>query len=635
MDVLNLKEADAVAKFGAKAANLAKLIQADLPVPEGIVVGLDGFSSNGLTDSAKHKVLEYASNSVRYAVRSSSLSEDAEDASWAGQFETYLNVEQADLIEKIEACHKAVELRAKAYAMHTSKNDIFKIAVIVQKMIEPNYAGVLFTQDPVSGSNNFVIEYVNGLAEKLVSGTVNPKKVSISETESPNVPFNLKKLSELARQIEHIFGKAQDIEWASKGQKIWLIQARPITTKPYQAKGHYLGEPNELFYWGPSRGTPLYMGDFMIAAEKFFMSSFAEPTMPNPPKTLVLFYEGKVVWLINEQAFADFTKACFKKYLEQKRFERDYKAWHSSQKDSYNALFDAWEHTLFAEFSLYGAREVVNRLLERLDVKERQTIWAVFTNPDSPTFLSRIDEELIRTEDPKAMAKKYPWIADGYDGLGSAEKYFTRRLTQLIDDNSVEQSYLEDTEKKRRELIQKNSLTEQEVEALNLTRKIAEFMDERKAWMMQTRKLIKKPLTKIQYGWVYQDGKATVIDAQDSEQLWQRYINFKSSSETLGGIVASTGNKHFISGEVAIALGPTDPVGKDKILVVPATSPTYVPMMRNARALVTDHGGMMSHAAIVAREFNLPCIVGTKQATKQLKNGDKVVLDLLKGKIIH
>ena len=55
--------------------------------------------------------------------------------------------------------------------------------------------------------------------------------------------------------------------------------------------------------------------------------------------------------------------------------------------------------------------------------------------------------------------------------------------------------------------------------------------------------------------------------------------------------------------------------------------------MRKARALITDHGGSMSHAAIVAREFNLPCIVGTKQATKIFITGDEVILDLVRGEI--
>lgn len=88
-----------------------------------------------------------------------------------------------------------------------------------------------------------------------------------------------------------------------------------------------------------------------------------------------------------------------------------------------------------------------------------------------------------------------------------------------------------------------------------------------------------------------------------------------------------------MNGEVVVVTSPTDIAEDGRIVVVPSTSPSYVPLMRKAKALVTDHGGMMSHAAIVAREFNLPCIVGTKQATKVLKNGDKVVLDLVKGEV--
>ena len=72
----------------------------------------------------------------------------------------------------------------------------------------------------------------------------------------------------------------------------------------------------------------------------------------------------------------------------------------------------------------------------------------------------------------------------------------------------------------------------------------------------------------------------------------------------------------------------------DKILVCPMTSPSYVPLMRKSKAIITDHGGTMSHAAIVAREFGLPAIVGTKIATNTLKNGDKVMLNLLTWEIV-
>lgn len=131
----------------------------------------------------------------------------------------------------------------------------------------------------------------------------------------------------------------------------------------------------------------------------------------------------------------------------------------------------------------------------------------------------------------------------------------------------------------------------------------------------------------------FEDGKVTLIDEDSTHELWQRYVDFKASTSAVSGIVASNGGKHFINGEVAIVTSPTDVVPDGKIVVVPSTSPSYVPLMRKAKGLVTDHGGMMSHASIVAREFNLPCIVGTKQATKVLRDGDKVVLDLVKGEV--
>ncbi len=213
--------------------------------------------------------------------------------------------------------------------------------------------------------------------------------------------------------------------------------------------------------------------------------------------------------------------------------------------------------------------------------------------------------------------------------LGNAESYFAKRL-EIVADGVAKNV---DNASKRKELTEKLALTADEVSALTLARKLAEFMDDRKAWMMQTRRLITQSVGSIEHGWFFADGKVALIGEDNTHELWQRYVDFKTSTSAVAGIVASNGGKHFINGEVAIVTSPTDVVPDGKIVVVPSTSPSYVPLMRKAKALVTDHGGMMSHAAIVAREFNLPCIVGTKQATKVLVSGDKVVLDLIKGEV--
>jgi phosphohistidine swiveling domain-containing protein len=640
-DVLPLVEvSDAEAStVGGKATNLAKLLQAGLPVPNGIAVGLGAFSEDGsLSDEAKQQIAQHLKQDILYAVRSSALAEDAEGESWAGQFETYLDTKPEDVLAKVELCHNSAKSRATAYAEDKGASDAFDIAVVVQEMLKPEYAGVLFTKDPVSGEDTLVTEYVAGMGEELVSGRADPKRVVINTDEAVEAPFDTKQLAELAAKVEQLFGVPQDIEWVWVDNKIWLVQARPITTQQEGRTGYYLGEPDELFYWGPSRAQPMYMSDFMVAVERFFTEMADDPNMPNPPKCIALFYDDKNVWLMNPQAFSEFAEGTFEAYEKLNRLDEDVASWQAATdqleklagSELTDKLVEAWFHTEFAEFSLYGAETVLIKKLERFDSATRQEVWGAFTTPDTPTFLSRIDSELAECQDPEAMANKYPWIQNGYDGVSSdAVEYFKKRLN--IVGSEVQKP--QDFEVKRSELTEKLQLTDEEVNMLTLARRLAEFMDDRKAWMMQTRRLVTQIIGNIEHGWFFNDGKASLIDEDDTNELWQRYIDFKASTNAVLGVVASNGGKHFVNGEVVIVNSPSDSVEDGKIVVVPSTSPSYVPLMRKAKALVTDHGGMMSHAAIVAREFNLPCIVGTKQATKVLQTGDKVVLDLVKGEV--
>jgi phosphohistidine swiveling domain-containing protein len=228
------------------------------------------------------------------------------------------------------------------------------------------------------------------------------------------------------------------------------------------------------------------------------------------------------------------------------------------------------------------------------------------------------------------MAKKYPYIQDGYDGAATgAVKYFTKRLREIRNQTASRPNAAE----LRISVADKYHLSGPEIKSLNLARKIAEFMDERKEWMMKTRRQMKKPLIDIKHGWFYKGGEIELLDRPTTESLWQSLVDFRDVTGDISGIVACDGGKYLISGECVVMERPDVACPKRKIIIVPFTSPDYVPLMKQARAIVTDHGGMMSHAAIVARELNLPCVVGTKNATKTLKNGDKITIDLLTGKI--
>lgn len=629
---------DETAKYGNKAANLARLVQAGLPVPSGVAVSLEAFDEFGALKPNVVTSLQQLSPDYVYAVRSSALGEDADGASWAGQFESFLNIPFEKLQSTIEACHASAKLRAQEYALETKASvDTFKIAVVVQQMLIPDYAGVLFTVDPVSGAQHFVAEYIEGLGEELVSGRVDPTRIVLDGNQT--APFDTKQLADLGKKVVDLFDTPQDIEWASAEGKVWLLQARPITTLSEKRQSYYIGEPEELFYWGPTRAKPLYMSDFMAAADRLFIWMASEPELPTPPKSVTLFYDNKMVWLNNAAEFAQWTEDTFEAYLKFRNLDDDINAWHQlkdllpslTDPDFTNSLVDAWFCTIFAEFSLYGAESALSKRLTRFDADTRQQIWTAFTVPDQETFIGRIDRELAQTQDPEMIATKYPWINDGYDGPGDGvEDYFKKRLAIVGTNVGAQEDYYE----QRKRLTAQLDLTDDEITALTMARRLAEFMDDRKAWMMQSRRLLTQNCSNITDGWFF-DGvsESSLIDVEDTAELWQRYVDFKASTNAVSGIVASNGGKHFVNGEVFVVSNPTDAVPDGAIVVVPFTSPSYVPLMRKAKALITDHGGIMSHAAIVAREFNLPCVVGTKQATKVLKTGDKVVIDLVRGEI--
>ena len=618
-------------KIGGKARNLAILTQNGFHVPSGFVISTDAFiNNNKLSEESMDYIESLLDKDSEYAVRSSAMVEDAANESWAGQFESYLNVKPEEIIDKIYECHNSKKDRAVSYA---NGEDVFDIAVVVQKMINAEYAGVVFSKNPVNGEDEIITEYVKGLGEDLVSGKKDPIQVIISDDlEKDNIPFDIMILKEYVNKIISVYnGIPQDIEYAVSEGNIYILQSRPITTNKEKDKEVIeLGSPEDLFYWGPSKAESIYMSDFFSGMEEFFDMLNKNEDMPKPPVTLCLFSNHQMVWLNNSEDFGNFVKEIFLYYEKNIDIDEDINKWNELKNKD---LVKAFNKTEFAEFALYGAEgEIFNRL-SRFEDKVKRDILTAFATPEDETFLNRLDRELVEKNNYKEMAKLYPWICDGYGGvkgINESEKYFEERLNVLNGKIPEKTNYIE----KREELLSKYDLTSEELKSLELLKKLVKYMDDRKAWMMSSRRDIKNNLSNIEYGWYYDGKKSKYLSSEETDKLFDRYVMFQSATGVLKGMVASSGNYHFVSGEVVVIDDSTKQVDEDKILVCPMTSPSYVPLMRKAKAIVTDHGGAMSHAAIVAREFGLPAIVGTKTATKVLKTGDKIMLNLLTGEII-
>ncbi|MFA5995090.1 MAG: PEP/pyruvate-binding domain-containing protein [Patescibacteria group bacterium] len=228
-------------RAGGKGAALGELIQAGLPVPPGFVILAATFKQN----LPEQQILEQFDklNVIQVAVRSSAIMEDGQQAAWAGQLDSVLNVTRNNLIIAIKKCRASLDnARVKAYSQaHQPAGATQTMAVIVQAMIPSEYSGVMFSQHPTQPNNNIVIEAVPGLGEQLVSGTVTPDHYELEKNTLTITKQNLtnqqpllnkaslQDLAKLVLKIEHHFGWPVDVEWTIANKQIYIVQSRPIT----------------------------------------------------------------------------------------------------------------------------------------------------------------------------------------------------------------------------------------------------------------------------------------------------------------------------------------------------------------------------------------------------------------------
>jgi pyruvate,water dikinase len=295
---------------GGKAASLGELTEAGLPVPPGFVVtagtyrtfieeaGIDEelFSAVDV-DSEDSEALETAHERAHelivetkvpedvraeiveayrsmgdgetfVAVRSSATAEDLPDASFAGQQETFLNVTEDDLVDRVQECWASLFSQRAIYYRNQKgfPHDEVDIAVVVQTMVDAEKSGVMFTSHPSTGDPRIIIEAAWGLGEAVVSGAVSPdnyvvdrttgevetmtvatkklmhvKDDETGETVEREVPADkrdqqvltqaeIDRLIELGKKVEDHYGEPQDVEWAVAGGEVYMLQSRPITT---------------------------------------------------------------------------------------------------------------------------------------------------------------------------------------------------------------------------------------------------------------------------------------------------------------------------------------------------------------------------------------------------------------------
>ena len=243
VDIRRLRDvrlADA-GEVGGKAASLGELLAAGARVPEGVVLtakaaALQGPERRwGLANGA------WELGPGPFAVRSSGIAEDGRERSFAGMYETVLEVAPEDLDEAVERClASAGAARVTGYERAAAGG----MAVIVQRMVAPVAAGVVLTADPITGDRSTsVLTAVRGLGDRLVSGVAHGDEWIVSDGTAtarrrPEAAIEATKAVEIAREARRIAdarGGPQDVEWAIDGDGVlWILQARPMTALPPQ-----------------------------------------------------------------------------------------------------------------------------------------------------------------------------------------------------------------------------------------------------------------------------------------------------------------------------------------------------------------------------------------------------------------
>lgn len=231
--LLDLADAADARVCGRKAATLAELRRLGFEVPDGFVIPAGARPTREDIASALARL-----GNGPVAVRSSGLAEDLPDASFAGQYDTVLNVRGVDAVmDAATTCIRGAHGgRVESYAQSAGP-----MAVLVQRMVEPEASGVAFSANPLTGNRHEVrISATKGLGDRLVSGAIDGDEWLVTREHASAVaqpqkaigPEVARRVADLARKAETARLAPQDIEWAIAGDRLWLLQSRPITVLP-------------------------------------------------------------------------------------------------------------------------------------------------------------------------------------------------------------------------------------------------------------------------------------------------------------------------------------------------------------------------------------------------------------------
>ena len=302
---------------GSKAATLHELAAAGFAVPPGFVVGATADISD-VDDDELHDWVK-AVGGFPVAVRSSGTAEDLDEASFAGLYETYLDVRDVETLRRrIADCRESIRNERVLAYLYRQGIDPSRaaVSVLVQRLVDARIAGVGFSIDPVTGiEEHALVECCAGLGERLVSGRTTPSRAVIRLSDGAVVEqaagedgvtlsaAQAEKLADLLLRAQAARHRPQDVEWAIDGDgKLWLLQSRAITAIRWRTDAGQLTDADFRDGGVSARVcTPLmfslYANAFQYSMQNFWVGLRLLDREVEP--TWIAMYYGRAYWNVD------------------------------------------------------------------------------------------------------------------------------------------------------------------------------------------------------------------------------------------------------------------------------------------------------------------------------------------------
>ena len=761
--ILPLRDAEDVRAAGGKAVSLGNLIRLGLPVPEGFVVPTAQFrehvarsceSENMLPEEKMKAIMRtpvsaelrvaveamYESFGNRaVAVRSSATAEDSASASFAGQFITVLNLtDSEEILKAIQSCWSSVfSERVRAYA---GVADTIEMAVVIQEMIPADFAGVAFTSDPLTNSDEVLyIEWVKGLGEVLVSGERidgriwcdaeggDIRRIDYMTDEGPYPEDQLwRDLTKHLVSIQMGIDRRQDVEWAFDGTSLFILQARPITAEqkgntatpdpwllPGRPKGGWTEKTRQFFdlwdEYNPVQIYPLAWSLYYpaIMQASVDMLDFGSNTAPTV-ETFVVVLDGVPIMLDPEARIQSDNNGQVREHLcrdmaaltevrektqRMKDAVGDCSALSDRDlRDMIIAVSDLYRDALTVRLlvadnerisQLNRVKKDIAGIIKPLNLVVDTVLEVIEGGVDDMTSMMNRDLATLarRASEEGRTAAWESELNTFFETYGhcsiNGERMIKEQIKKQVEnmtgihDNGTDDIARQRAEKVVADIREKLSGTS----LAKFTAVLEEYkkliiLRERYKWDVEipmplfdrvtnevgsrlTKQGILNTPTDIHLLTIDEisaalRGESTVSTADRKKRVsllaWREHVSwlpvgylgrvYTADDTTLKGTPASPGSA---TGPAAVVTGPDEfsAVSEGAIVIARATNPMWTQIFSRIGGIIVENGSTISHAAIVAREYGIPAVVGVPGATEAFNNGEMIIIDGETGTIVR